>query len=245
MEYYNFWESWKNKTKIELEAIKKVETAKELVIKSIPKKALIAIYIKGSFARREMKEGSDVDMVPIVSENKYEGAVFGVNEPRILPVCVVPLSLWELKNNKLFTASDYDPDLRAKPDRFLKKLNEFKLIYGKALKINDFPIRNDKEVLIEEILRIRQGYIPAYESKFIDFKALLKEIFWLVEMEHNYKGIQVEHSFKGIADVVKNEKHIIIDAYKFRTGELSGELEKEKFIEKLKAFLFELEASLE
>jgi hypothetical protein len=118
---YNFWESWKNKTEIENKAIESVEKARDLVIKSIPKKALVAIYIKGSFARREMKIGSDVDMVPIVTENKFEGPVFGVNDSSIEPVCVVPLSLWELKNNKLCSESDHSPDLRAKPDRFLKK----------------------------------------------------------------------------------------------------------------------------
>ncbi|MBS3162850.1 hypothetical protein J4467_02900 [Candidatus Woesearchaeota archaeon] len=232
------------KAEIEKSAIIKVEKARELIIKSIPKRELVSIYIKGSFARREMKSGSDVDMVPIVTENKYEGPVFEVNNPSIEPVCVVPLSLWELRNNQLFTNSDHIPDLRAKPDRFLKKINEFKLIYGQALDPSKFLIRNDKEALIEEIEIIKNGYILNYESGLIDFKALLKEVFWLVEMEQNYKGNNVEHSFKGIAEVVKDEKHIINYAYQFRIGQIRGKNEEQNFIRQLRKFLMELERSI-
>ncbi|MBI2148195.1 hypothetical protein HYU23_00795 [Candidatus Woesearchaeota archaeon] len=238
MAKYDFWENWKNKTKIEEEAIERVKLARDLVIKAIPKKALVAIYIKGSFVRREMKEGSDVDMVPIVTENEYEGAVFGVNDKKIDPVCVVPLSLWELKNNELFTKSDSQPDLRAKPDRFLNKLNECKLIYGKPLNISEFPVRQDVEALKEQIERMKL-WINAYEAGKFSFS--IKEVFWLVELEQKVKGLNVEHSYQGIMKAVKDKKHIIYDAFKFRTGEYKTESEKKAFIAKLKKYLSDLE----
>ena len=118
---------WKKK------AIDSVVRARDLVIDSVPSNTLIAIYIKGSFARREMKEGSDVDMVPIVAKDKYTWAIFGVNSLEVDPVCVVPLSLTEFRNNKLSTKGSYTPDLRAEPDLFLLKLKECKLIYGTPL----------------------------------------------------------------------------------------------------------------
>src|SRR3990167_978310 len=130
---YDFWEDWKKITPFEEKAIRAVVKARDEVVKALPKDKLVAIYIKGSFARREMKEGSDVDMVPIVTENEDESAVFDVNDSDISPVVVVPFSLWEFEHNKLSTKSSYRPDLRAEPDIFLKKLGAYKLIYGTPL----------------------------------------------------------------------------------------------------------------
>ncbi len=245
MKNYNFWKNWGNKTAIEKRAISAVETARDFVVNSIPKTALIAIYIKGSFARREMKKGSDVDIVPIVTENKYEGKVFGVNSININPVIVVPLSLWELQHNKLYSTSDISPDLRAKPDRFLKKLDTCKLIYGKSLDPSAFFIREDKQALKDSIQLAKKGYIPAYLSGKIDFSPLLKEVFWLVELEQNVRGNKkVEHSFKGISKAVSDKQHIIHDAYKFRIGEYTSDAMKKAFIIKLKNYLSELKSSL-
>ena len=240
MKDYDFWKDWKNKTKIENKAIVAVEKARTLIINVIPKSALVAIYIKGSFARREMKEGSDVDVVPIVTENKYEDAVFSVNSSEIEPAVVVPLSLWELEHNELYSGSDHLPDLRAKPDRFLKKLSDCKLIYGKPLDPSNFFIREDKHALEEEIKRVQEGYIPAYKSGRIDFSSLLKEVFWLVELEQNFKGKKVEHSFEGILMAVGDKNHIVHEAFKFRTGEYKSDKEKKAFIFKLKNYLSDL-----
>lgn len=239
---YNFWTDWKNKTEIEKKAINSVEKARGLVIKSIPKDKLVAIYIKGSFARREMKKGSDVDMVPIVAENKYQGVVFVVNSSKIKPTIVVPLSLWEFEHNKLWTKSNRRPDLRAKPDRLLKKLKECKLIYGKPLNPKNYPIRDDKTVLKDEIKVIKRGYIPFYEKGEIKFDPLLKEVFWLVELEQKCLGKKVKHSFKGIAKSVNDIDHIIHYAFDLRKN--TSKNKENKFLLKLKGHLAELEKKI-
>jgi len=231
---YDFWIGWKNKTGLEIDAIEKVKLARDLVIKLVPKKALVSIYIKGSFVRREMKEGSDVDMVPIVSEYKYQGNVWEANVPEVQPVVIVPLSLDEFRDNKLYSKSDEYPDMRALPDRFLAKLNSFKLIYGQTFNLNDFPIRTDLEVLKDEIKIIRGGYLPAYEANKTKF--FLKEVFWLVELELKVRGIKVEHSFQGILKAVKDKDHIIHQAFAFRL--VNGtQSEKKAFIINLKKYL--------
>lgn len=51
---YDFWKSWKKKNTIEDKAIAALKEARQNVIDAVPTSALIAIYIKGSFARREM-----------------------------------------------------------------------------------------------------------------------------------------------------------------------------------------------
>jgi hypothetical protein len=176
----------------------------------------------------------------IVTENKYEDAVFSVNSSEIEPVVIVPLSLWELEHNELWSKSDHTPDLRAKPDRFLKKLSEYKLIYGNPLDPLKFFIREDKHALEEEIKIIQDGYIPAYESGRIEFSSLLKEVFWLVELEQNFKGKKVKHSFEGILMAVDDKDHIVHEAFKFRTGEYKIDKEKKAFIFKLKKYLSSL-----
>lgn len=235
----DFWDAWKYKTEIENKAIAAVKKARELIIKSIPKSALIAIYIKGSFVRREMNTSSDVDIVPIVTENKYEKDVFSVNSEKIYPAIVVPLSILEFKENKLYSSID-PPDLRAKPDRFLRKIDRCRLIYGKPLDLSKFTIRNDKEIFKEEIKIVKDGYILAYEDGKISFHTLLKEVFWLAEAEQYFKGIEVKESFEAIANSFKNKGHIIHQALKIRKNTNPTEKEKEEFVKKLKEYMTNL-----
>jgi hypothetical protein len=241
---YDFWETWKSRTEVEEKAIDSVVKARDLVIDSVPSNALVAIYIKGSFARREMKEGSDVDMVPIVTEDKYEEVIFGVNSSEINPVCVVPLSLSEVRNNKLATKGSYTPDLRAEPDLFLLKLGECKLIYGTPLNPADYPVRSKDQIVRDEIKKIKKGYIKAYQEGVINFQPLLKEVFWLVEWEQNLKGKKVNHSFKGITESIKDKNHIVYDAFEFRKNPNRGKTEEKKFILKLEEYLNELETTI-
>ncbi len=241
MTNYNFWQSWKNKTRVEKKAIEAVKKSRQLVIKAIPKGKLYAIYIKGSFVRREMRKGSDVDFVPIVTENKYEGAIFSLNTLDVEPCCIVPLSLWEFKHNKLFAKSPCSRETRAKPDRFLKKLDKCRLIYGKALNPKKYPIRSNKKVLKDEIKIIKNAYIPLHKKGEVSFKEMAKEVFWLTEIELNLKGIKVIPSFKEILKSVKNKNHIIHEAYKFMKNKKKGKVQEKKFVLKLEKYMKNLE----
>ena len=238
---YDFWEDWKKITPFEEKAIRAVVKARDEVVKALPKDKLVAIYIKGSFARREMKEGSDVDMVPIVTENEDESAVFDVNDSDISPVVVVPFSLWEFEHNKLSTKSSYRPDLRAEPDIFLKKLGAYKLIYGTPLDAASYSTREDRQIIKDEILKIRDGYIPAYMKGKTDFSSLLKEVFWLVELVQNIEGKKVAHSFKDISQSVKDKEHIIHAAYQLLVKSNRTKTEEVQFVEALKEYLAGLE----
>jgi len=235
---YAFWTHWEKITPLEKLAIKAINLAMKLIIKSVPAKALVAVYIKGSFVRREMKAGSDVDIVPIVTENKYEKSIFAVNCPEIYPAIVAPLSLWELKNNKLW-AKNNTP--RARPDRFVRKLKNFGLIYGKPLDILSFKVRAEKEALRALIKAFRKSFIPLYEKGKIGFSELVKETFWLVESEHEALGRKVPHSFKGISEIIKDKNHIAKDAYALRLHSTKDKTVRAKFIRKLRVYLGKLD----
>ncbi len=241
---YNFWQEWKNKSELEERAIVSVQRAREFVIASVPPNALVAIYIKGSFTRREMKEGSDVDLVPIVSENQYEGDIFAVNGPEIDPVVVVPLSLDELRANRLSSKGNYIPDLRAEPDLFLLKLDHYRLIYGTPLNPHDFPLRSKEQIVTDEITKIRNGYIPAYRDGTIDFQPLLKEVFWLVAWQQEAQGHSVDHSFKGISTEIADRTHIIYDALLLRGTSPVSKAKEREFVSKLEKYLTQLDHQL-
>jgi len=210
------------------------------VIKAVPKDQLVAIYIKGSFVRREMKSGSDVDMVPIVLSDQYQADVFGVNGPDLYPVCTVPLSIGELEDNKLHTKFDMPVDLRAKPDRMLKMLEECRLVYGKPLNPLEFPIRSNEDVYRDEVEVIKNGYIPYFEAEKIDFDPLLKEFFWLVEGELELKGIKPRHSFAEITKSVKDPNHLIHEAWNLKQQRTKKD--ELKFVAKLRAYLIDSRA---
>ncbi|MDD5133119.1 MAG: hypothetical protein PHD81_02670 [Candidatus Nanoarchaeia archaeon] len=237
MTKYDFWEPWRAKTLIEKKAIKSILKARKLIINSIPNKTLVSIYIKGSFVRRDMNKSSDVDIVPIVTKNKYEKSIFKINDYNLFPACVVPLSISELKHNKLFTKGICSPDLRAEPDLFILNLKEYKLIYGKKLNPKDYPHRKNYQIIKDEINKIKKGYIPAYKEGIIKFESLLKEVFWLIEWEQKLKHKKIKHSFKNIKNSLKDKNHIIHDAYAFRIGKYKSKLEKQKFIDSLNKYL--------
>lgn len=233
---FEFWNTWNNISEIEKMAIVSTKLAKEMVINSVPNDALVAIYIKGSFTRREMNEKSDVDMVPIVTKNKYEGAVFEVNGSEIKPVTVVPLSLEEFKANELATKSSQSVDLRAKPDRFLRMIDECRLIYGKPINPKEYPIRTDQQAYQDELKIIKNGYVPLFLNGEIDFDPLLKEFFWMTEMELSSKGIKVPHTFTGIA-CGSDKNHLIQEALLLRQQGKLSKSDEIQFAHKLQNWL--------
>ncbi|HKL23843.1 MAG TPA: nucleotidyltransferase domain-containing protein, partial [Candidatus Nanoarchaeia archaeon] len=65
------WKYWKNKTQLEKDAIDSMLKAKDYILKNIPKKEIVSIYVYGSFVRREMTKDSDVDLFVILKSHKY------------------------------------------------------------------------------------------------------------------------------------------------------------------------------
>ena len=233
---FNFWDSWVDITDIERRAIVATIRARDLVIKSVPKEVLVAIYIKGSFVRREMNEQSDVDMVPIVTQTKWESKVFEVNGLEVKPVMVVPLSLEEFAANHLETKSEESIDLRVGPDKFLRMIDKYKLVYGKPLNPDDFPIRTDEEMYFDYKKIIVEGYIPLFLKGEIDFSPLLKEFFWMMEMRMASLEIKVPHTFVGIAKGAKNDP-LVREALRLRQKNLVDRDEQLQFVNRLREWV--------
>ena len=212
-----FYKLWKRKTKLEEQAIKSLKSARKMILKNIPNREIFAIYVKGSFIRREMNQKSDVDMVVIIKENKNIKKVEKVSKKsqnKYNPKVGISVhSLWELKKNKHFGKTQ---KLRAKPDLFIKKVKHYKLIFGEKIAYEKYPSRTDKENLKARIKAFKEIFIPYYQKKKMGFGELIKQVFWIVELEQEINGHNPPHHWKRLAKSIKDKKHIIHETLKLR-----------------------------
>ena len=160
-----FWKNWKRKTKLEINAIKSLKAAEKIILENIPKDKIIAIYVGGSFIRREMNKRSDVDTYTVVNDNqllkKFENLEKKYHEVYKPKISLRAFSIWELKKNNRHLSSSKP---RASPSRFIKKIKEYKLIYGELLNQEDYASRSDKEDLEKQISAFQRLFIPLYEK---------------------------------------------------------------------------------
>lgn len=233
-----FFDSWKTKTELERKAINSLNSAKEIILSNIPKGEIISIYVKGSFIRREMNEKSDVDTVTILKTNKYLPKIKELEEEsrhKFKPeIQILGYSIEELKTG---IRDKSRGENKPSSSRFVKHLKDYKPIYGKTLKANQFFARSDKEDFDGMIKAFREIFLPAYENKKYSFSEIIKQVFWLVESEQTIKGKNPPHHWQKLADSIKDKSHIIHDTLKYRLNPPKSEKEKMEFIEKLNKFL--------
>jgi len=165
-----FWKNWKNKTHVEKRAILSVKRAMDFLLTNVPKDKLISVYIKGTFVTRELKEKSDVDILPIVknkSEMRKLKAVRDRNKERLRPSELLPMSYTELTQKNR-------PWGRA--DTFLRDLEHHKWLYGKKLKKSDYPMRTWDKMFLDEILMLKNKTIPLYRKGKFSFTQFIEEV---------------------------------------------------------------------
>lgn len=219
-----FWKNWQKITKLEETAIKSIKKAKKILLQSVPKDKIIAIYVKGSFVRREMVKKSDVDIAPIVKDLKTKKAIQKLDKERSIfyrPSELLPKTVQELKN----------------PNPFIDRLNSYKLIYGNPLRTSEFPFRSKKERLEGLIRTFNNEFLPNYEKGTFGFSELVKQVFWLTDLEEQINGKKAAVSWKELANSIRDEKHIIHDALKFRLHPTKDKVKRRVFIVKLRKHL--------
>src|SRR3989344_5874951 len=199
-----FWKNWRKITKLEETAIESIKKARRILLQSVPKDRIMAIYVKGSFVRREMTKKSDVDIVPIVKGLETKKAIQKLDNEKgtfYRPSELLPKTVQELR----------------KPNHFIDRLNSYKLIYGKSLKTSEFPFRNEKGTF--------------------GFRELVKQVFWLTDLEEQINGNKTAVSWKELANSIRDKNHIIHDALKFRLHPTKDKIKRGIFIVKLRKHL--------
>ncbi|MCK4670228.1 MAG: hypothetical protein KAT43_03415 [Nanoarchaeota archaeon] len=238
---HEFWKDWKRKTKLEEQAIKTLKAGKRIVLKNIPKKELISIYIKGSLPRRELKKTSDVDILCVLKTKKYLKKLRDLekeyHKKYPMKLEIRGYSLWQLKTGKRIAYSSQTP-----PSRFARHVLYFKLIYGKDLTKSKFFITEPLKELKGMIGIFRSKFLPDFRRKIIGFSDIVKQTFWLTENEERAKGNDPPHSWKKLARSIKDKNHIIHLALKYRKKKPTKDKKlKAAFIRKLEKHLDNLE----
>lgn len=238
-----FWSDWKKLSKLEKEGAKSILYAKKIILEHIPKNEILAIYVKGSFVRREMNKHSDVDTFTVLKHSKYVSMMKNLEKKfrKTIhpPIQISSMSLWELKNNK---RSVVRRGISTSPAAISTHLKHYKLIYGKEIDTSTFEMGSKKGRLIGMVKVFNEMFLPQYyEGKFHKHE-LIKQIFWLVEREQVFLGKEPPYSWRGLAKMIKDKNHIIHDTKKiyFDKKTKSSE-EMKKLIIKLIVHLKKLE----
>jgi len=232
----DFWKKWKKVTKLEKEAIKTLLAGKRIILSSIPKKEIVSIYVKGSLVRRELTQRSDVDFVVILKTKKYINRLITLEKKyrdTFRPSLEIRgYSLWELKTGKrLKVKSSMTP-----PSKFTRHLPNFGRIYGKDLFRENLFMREDLQELKGSIKFLSSYFMPQYEANKIGLQMLIKQVFWLTDLELKLRGNHPPHSWTGMAKLAP-KNHIIHTVLKLRKANAKHDAH---FIAKLKKYLSNL-----
>jgi predicted nucleotidyltransferase len=240
-----FWKEWKKISKLEKDAIISLQKAKKIILQNIPKEAIVSIYVKGSFIRRELNKNSDVDTSTIVKHSKWLKKLMWLQKKyskSLSPhVDFSGYSLWELKNNQKSLVGKKD---RTAPNRAVEHLDTYRLICGKSLNKKDFLQAPHSKRLASMIKTFHSLFLPGYLEGQFSFIQIVKQVFWLIENEQKALGKTPSHSWAGMANSIKDKTHIIHDTAKFRNNLPLDNVKKEKYIKKLKQYIAKLEKTI-
>lgn len=236
-----FWKDWKRISNLELKGISTIISVKKLILRNFPNKEIYSIYVKGSFVYRELNERSDIDFLVILRHSKYLLKVKEL-EKRYkntfkLPIHLGSNSLYELKKGR---HSKFNKSPGGTTNRIAQQISSFEIVYGNKIKSEKLPKREDIEDLKSLINAYQKVVIPSYEEGKLDFGSIIKSTYWLVENEERVKGHSLTRSWNGLTRHIKDRKHIIHQAYKYRTSYPKLKRTKLKYVKRLKNYLKKL-----
>ncbi len=218
-----------------------IEKAKEIILQSIPNEEILSIYVKGSYAHGELQEGSDVDVVVILKDDKYLPTLYELTEKfgetTDPPFQAVAYTLEELQTGKW---SPNRTKNTSPVSLFVKQFDQMPLIYGSKPEGQLFT-RTDKKDLTALMSVFRNNFLPGIAAGSFKFNDLVKQTLWLAEREQRALGNTPDYSWQKIADSIEDKDHMIHLALKYRRQKEVSKEDQEEFINKLQAYLALLE----
>ncbi|MFC1686200.1 nucleotidyltransferase domain-containing protein [Nanoarchaeota archaeon] len=236
-----FWKDWKKTNELEKGAIKAIKTAEKIILKTLPKKKIISIYVGGSFVRRDMNKWSDLDVWAITSDVKSLKTIkklkkkYGEKHKPVIGF--TGYTITELRRGR---KSKQLPVMRTAPSRFTKNINRFRCIYGEDLDTKGFPVREDKEDLGIMVKVFRSLFLPMYKEKKLGFDSIIKQVFWIGDLEFRIKKIAIPLSWRDMVKLT-GKNHVLREALRLRLSGTKDKKERLKFIVKIKRYLKEME----
>lgn len=234
---YTFWNSWKKKSVTEKRYIDALQRSLKWLKEQPFAKDILAVYVKGSFAYRELNDKSDIDLVPIMKDEKSLNLLREIrnrNKDILKPVDILPFALGELEQNKYF--KEPLPGTKGKPDQFTLLLSEHKIVYGKPLNSKGWKVRSDQKIY--EALRdvIRDTQLPMYERRDFAFSQLIKQVMHLIWWEERLQGKKILSSWNAMNKSLPEHK-LLQQTIRFRLHPTKDNKMREKYITQVKEYL--------
>lgn len=236
------WKKWENITPFEQEAITSALAARRIITTHIPRDEIVAIYLKGSFIRREMTPTSDVDTLTILRHSRYLPVLKKMEQHHKSlyhpPIGFSGYSVWELRYNK---RSRWGTTVRASPGRIVYHLPHYRLLYGQPVDTNNLFHIPPLQHLNGMINVFRSVFLKQYEMNQFSFSVLIKQVFWLVESELRFTSQKTPYHWGQLTALITDKNHIIHDALRLRNNPTTDTDDREHFISKLQQYLTSLE----
>ena len=250
---YKFWRFWIRKTEQERSFIIATIGYTEELLKRVNEQNLISIYIHGSFPRRDLRRGSDIDYVVITDDNvdlaklKDLGKYFSNEYKRKLDVdinlnfyTITELRTGTFQHNNSFGR-------RLPPWKFIDHLSSSQIFYGQKLHENDFYQKKpDEKLKIAWELAakyLNESWGDKEVSRLVLVSKFVMELIYQIE---NYRGsVRTKYIKK---DLVKwfesNEDHIIHLLWQVihNKEKYANKKERDRVFEKIRYFLKETKA---
>jgi predicted nucleotidyltransferase len=240
---HRFWLSWE----LSPTEGRYIAALKELLpqlVAEIGEQHIAAIYVGGSFARREMVEGSDLDVYLIVRENEVlEHAIsVGLKLARIADIHIQThvYSLDELGHHR--HAIENVTNRRMPPGVLLRELKHYYLVYGGAIDLSQYNMMTDEDYLQKFIPVLRRRLADDWGEKEDErLRFIAKQMFFLIHHERRMQGVEKSFSRTELLKHVP-EEHLLHLCDAVRKDPRKYSLEKEEFQRQVSAYLDQVEA---
>ncbi len=192
---------------------------------------LVSVYVKGSYAMNEMREGSDIDLVVIFKETARVVFESLKGHEKYGLYSVSGLSLEELE-------SGVKKGKGSSPGYFMYMVSEYKLLLGEDLAGKYFA-KSAEDAFKDHKWYVEKMVVPGYEKGKNGFSELVKSCLWV---EYNYtrkNGLKPYYSYKDIVD--RSGKEIVLKAYSY-WKEQPSEKEKDSFLQEFRDYLHSLKS---
>ena len=249
--FHRFWRFWMNKTEQEKDFIIAMIGYTRVLLKKVKKKHIISIYVHGSFPRRDLRPGSDIDYKIITDDDadldmlknlRYELADEYKKKTGV-PINLSFYTLTELMTGKFLNDNAYKRKLP--PWKFVDHLGSAKLFYGQKLYEKDLHQKSAEEKL-ENAWCLAGRYLarPWGDKEISRVVNISKFVMDLIHQMDNYwDGIKTEYiKHEIIQRHLHEEKHIIHLLWHVihNPNEYDTDKKREKVFKKIREFLKEV-----